>query len=76
MASPVSPIVANLYMEYFEQKALSTGPHPQALVEVWHNFQIIGRGHGLDRNIKESIFIRVNNSTLNRNIGTFNLPHI
>ena len=28
MGSPVSPIVANLYMEYFEQKALSTTPHP------------------------------------------------
>ena len=26
MGSPVSPIVANLYMEYFEQKALSTAP--------------------------------------------------
>ena len=26
MGSPVSPIVANLYMEYFEQKALSTTP--------------------------------------------------
>ena len=34
MGSPVSPIVANLYMEYFEQKALSTTPHPQALAEV------------------------------------------
>ena len=33
-------------------------------------------GHGLARNIKESIFIRVNNPTLNRNIGKFNLPHI
>ena len=28
MDSPVSPIVANLYMEYLEQKALSTAPHP------------------------------------------------
>ena len=28
MGSPVSPIVANLYMEYLEQKALSTSPHP------------------------------------------------
>ena len=27
MGSPVSPIVANLYMEYLEQKALSTAPH-------------------------------------------------
>ena len=42
-----------------------------------NNFQIIGReGHGLARNIKQSIFIRVNNPTLNRNIGKFNLPHI
>ena len=29
MGSPVSPIVANLYMEYFEQKALSTPPPPR-----------------------------------------------
>ena len=28
MGSPVSPIVANLHMEYLEQKALSTAPHP------------------------------------------------
>ena len=28
MGSLVSPIVANLYMEYLEQKALSTAPHP------------------------------------------------
>ena len=42
-----------------------------------NNFQIIGKeGHSLDRNIKKSIFIRVNNPTLNRNIGKFNLPHI
>ena len=41
-----------------------------------NNFQIIGReGHSLARNIKESIFIRVNNPTFNRNIGKFNLPH-
>ena len=28
IGSPVSPIVGNLYIEYFEQKALSTAPHP------------------------------------------------
>ena len=28
MGSPVSPTVAHLYMEYLEQKALSTAPHP------------------------------------------------
>ena len=33
MGSPVSPIVANIYMEYFEQKGLSTASHPSRL---WH----------------------------------------
>ena len=28
MGSPLNPIVANLYMEYLEQKALSTAPTP------------------------------------------------
>ena len=28
MGSPVSPIVANLYMEYLEQNAVSTAPNP------------------------------------------------
>ena len=42
-----------------------------------NNFQIIGReGHNLARNNKESIYIRVNNPTLNNNIGKFYLPHI
>ena len=41
------------------------------------NFTIIGReDHGLAGTIKESIYIRVNNPTLNRNTGTYNLPHI
>ena len=30
----------------------------------------------MSRYIKESIFIRVNNPTLNNTIGKFNLPHI
>ena len=32
MGSPVSPIVANLYMDQFKQKALSTAPTPR----LWH----------------------------------------
>ena len=41
------------------------------------NFQIIGmEDHGIARIIKESIYIRVNNPTLNRNIGRYNLHHI
>ena len=36
MGSPVSPIVANLYMEYLEQKALSTAPHaPSSGTGMW-----------------------------------------
>ena len=35
MGSPVSPIVANLYMEYLEQKALSTAPHPP---RFWYRY--------------------------------------
>ena len=39
-------------------------------------FNIIGReDHGQARTIKESIFIRVNNPTLNQNIGKYNLSH-
>ena len=34
------------------------------------NFKIIGReGHGISRTIQEAIYIRVNNPTLNRNVG-------
>ena len=33
-------------------------------------------GNNLARNIKESIYIRVNNPSLNNNIGKFNLSHI
>ena len=40
-------------------------------------FNIIGREEqDLSRLIKESIYIRVNNPTLNRNICMFNLSHI
>ena len=34
MGSPVSPIVVNLYMEHFEQKALITAPTPR----FWHRY--------------------------------------
>ena len=41
------------------------------------SFNIIGReDQGQARTIKESIFIMVNNPTLNQNIGKYNLSHI
>ena len=41
------------------------------------NFKIIGREeNSLARTIKETMYIRMNNPTLNRNIGKYNFPHI
>ena len=41
------------------------------------NFKILGREeNNMARNIQEAMFIRVNNPTLNKNIGKYNLPHI
>ena len=41
------------------------------------NFSTVGReDNSIARNIKEAIFIRVNDPSLNRNIGKFQLPHI
>ena len=41
------------------------------------NFSIVGRkDNSIARNITEAIFIRVNDPSLNRNIGKFQLPHI
>ena len=35
MGSPLSPIIANLYMESFEEKAINTSPTPLCL---WRRF--------------------------------------
>ena len=35
MGSPISPIVANLYMEDFETKAISSAVHPPS---IWKRF--------------------------------------
>ena len=42
-----------------------------------NNFSIVDRGdYNLARSINEAIFIRVNDPSLNRNIGKYQLPHI
>ena len=42
-----------------------------------NNFSIVGReDQNIARTIKEAILIRVNDPSLNRNIGKFQLPHI
>ena len=41
------------------------------------NFSIVGReDQNLMRPIKEALYIRVNNASLNRNMGKYHLPHI
>ena len=41
------------------------------------NFEIVGReSQNLMRTIKEALYIRVNDPSLNRNIGKYRLPHI
>ena len=41
------------------------------------NFSIVGReDQSLIRTIKEAFYIRVNNPSLNKNIGKYHLPHI
>ena len=41
------------------------------------NFNIVGKeDQNLRRAIKEDLYIRVNNPSLNRNIGKYHLPHI
>ena len=41
------------------------------------NFNIVGREDlNLSRTIKETLYIRVNNPSLNKNIGKYHLPHI
>ena len=42
-----------------------------------NNFSIVGREEqNLSRLIKELMFIRVNNPSLNKNIGKYHLPHV
>ena len=42
-----------------------------------NNFSVVGReDNNLMRLIKEAIYIRVNNPSLNKNIGKYHLPHV
>ena len=47
MGSPVSPIVCNLYMEYFEQRALAMARHPPRLWKLYveYTYTIMKKPH-------------------------------
>ena len=60
-------------------------PHPPSMTTInisghmvsIDSFSIVGReDQNLMRTIKEALYIRVNNPSLNRNIGKYHLPHI
>ena len=44
---------------------------------IYNIVKIVGReDQNLSRTIKEALYIRVNNPSLNKNIGKYHLPHI
>ena len=54
-----------------------TMPKPQVIPSVWTtSLRVGGEVHNMTRTIKETMYIRVNDPFLNRNIGKFQLPHI
>ena len=56
MGSPLSPIIANIYMEHFETRALETAPHPPTL---WKRF-VDDTFVILDTTHKEEFFQHIN----------------
>ena len=71
---PLEKDLKSIYKEpsSIHNHSINTG-HPT----TQNNFQIIGReDHGIATTIKNSIYSRVNNPTLKRNICKFNLHHI
>ena len=62
-----------LYMNYLSVRPLVLS---NTLSHIWDRLNLPMLLFKDARNIKESIYIRVNNPSLNNNIGKFNLSHI
>ena len=73
---------ARLFAERFKEHQKAPSPIHDHSIRSGHevnieNFSIIGReDQNLTRTIKEALYIRVNNPSLNKNIGKYHLPHI
>ena len=89
MLCPLADVIANLCNH--RRFRVDVVPSDEVLILPPHNTEIfnagfmtcdvimvINWGGGLKviRAIKEAIYIRVNNPSLNRNIGKYHLPHI
>ena len=62
---------ARIFAERFKEHLRAPSPTYD------HYFSIVGReDQNLMKTIKEVLYIRVNNPSLNRNIGKYYLPHI
>ena len=72
---------ARLFAERFKEHQKSPSPIYDHSIRSGHevnidNFSIVGReDQNLTRTIKEALYIRVNNPSLNKNIGKYHLPH-
>ena len=76
----------NILAEYLQKDSKNTKRAPSPIFDHCNisghnininNFTIVGReDQNLTRAIKEALFIRVNDPSLNRNIGKYHLPHI
>ena len=57
-------------------KAQSPFLSTRTTLATQHLSKVGRKGHNMTRTIKEAMYIRVNNPTLNRNIGKYKLPHL
>ena len=73
---------ARLFAQRFKEHQKAPSPIYDHSIRSGHevnidNFSIVGReDQNLTRTIKEALYIRVNNPSLNKNIGKYHLPHI
>ena len=73
---------ARNFEERFKEHLKATSPIHDHINISGHsvtidNFSISGReDQNLTRLIKEALYIRVNNPSLNKNVGKYHLPHI
>ena len=73
---------ARLFAERFKEHQKAPSPIHDHSFRSGHevnidNFSIVGwEDQNLTRTIKEALYIRVNNPSLNKNIGKYHLPHI
>ena len=66
-------VIFHLFGRYCAYQHLNISGHSVTI----DNFSILGReDQNLTRLIKEALYIRVNNPSLNKNVGRYHLPHI